>query len=115
MTRSVPAKFSLGLALGLACACVSCGGQGPKPNIYGDDPAEQIPGMKKAAREGDRKVVPELVKQLESDDAAIRFYAIESLKRLTGQDLGYRYFEDEPGRKDAVERWKAWEQTTAKP
>lgn len=49
-----------------------------------------------------------LVKSLESDDSAERFYAIEGLKRLTGDDLGYIYYADESARRPAVNRWKDW-------
>lgn len=49
-----------------------------------------------------------MVKDLDSDDPAVRFYAIGGLKRLTGQTFGYHYYEDEQQRRPALEKWKAW-------
>ena len=45
---------------------------------------------------------------LDSDDAAVRFYAITSLYKLTNQTLEYRYYDDVDERRPAVERWKQW-------
>lgn len=96
------------LFAGAMASMVSCGGPAPKPNVFSDDTGEAITGMKRAARERDLSVAPELIKDLDSDDPAIRFYAIEALQRMTQQDLGYEYFQDEDARKPAVERWKKW-------
>lgn len=87
---------------------ICCSGPAPKPNVFSDDTGEAITGMKRAARSKDRSALPELVKDLDSDDSAIRFYAIEALQQITGQDLGYQYYQDEDDRKPAVERWKKW-------
>jgi hypothetical protein len=73
-----------------------------------DDPGIKIPAIKKAVREKDRSVVPRLVEELSSDDPAVRFYAIGALEELTGQTLGYQYFEDDEGRKPAIQKWKKW-------
>jgi hypothetical protein len=51
---------------------------------------------------------PKLVRELESDDEAVRFYAIEKLKRETGHTFGYQYFVDEDRRAAAVQQWRAW-------
>lgn len=72
------------------------------------DPSVKIPGMKKAVRMHDREAVAQLVEDLDSDDPAVRFYSIEALERLTGNDLGYRYFDDEDARKPALARWQGW-------
>jgi hypothetical protein len=45
---------------------------------------------------------------LDDEDSAIRFAAISALKRMTGQDLGYRYYDGEYDRRAAVERWRQW-------
>jgi hypothetical protein len=72
------------------------------------DPAGSIPAMEIAADHHDWHAVPPMVKDLESDDPAIRFYAIEGLRRITGQTFGFRYYEDEGQRQPAVDRWKQW-------
>ncbi len=93
----------------------SCAAPQPTPDIHDEDPLNKIPGMKMAAREKDRSAIPQLVADLDSDDPAVRFYAIESLKRITGQTFDYEFFADEIRRKPALDRWRKWltEQTTA--
>ena len=39
---------------------------------------------------------------------AIRFYAIESLYRITGKTFDYHYYDDENERRPAVKRWQKW-------
>ena len=72
------------------------------------DPAANIPAIQAAARDKDYKAVPALVQQLKNDDPAVRFYAIRSLRTLTGQTLGFVYFDDPDARRAAVERWQRW-------
>ena len=79
-----------------------------KPSLTSDDPALKIPAIRESARAHDEKAVAQLVKDLDSDDAAIRLYAIRGLKEITGKTLGYRYYDDENQRKPALERWKLW-------
>jgi len=108
MKRVLGVILCRSLVAGAMASAISCGSPAPKPNVFSEDTGEAITGMKRAVREQDRSVVPELIKDLESDDPAIRFYAIEALQKLTNQDLGYEYFQDEDARKPAVERWKKW-------
>ena len=57
----------------------------------------------------DRSAVPQLVRDLDSDDPAVRFYTIQALRELTGQDFGYDYTDDdEEERKPAIGQWRAW-------
>jgi hypothetical protein len=77
-------------------------------SVAHDDPSVKIRGMKKAARERDVAVVRQLVKDLDSDDPAVRFYAIRSLGDLTGEDFGYRYYHDEVQRRESLGRWQEW-------
>jgi hypothetical protein len=72
------------------------------------DPSVKIRGMKKAARERDVAAIRQLVKDLDSDDPAVRFFAIHSLHDLTGHDLGYRYYHDENQRREPLGRWQEW-------
>lgn len=48
-----------------------------------------------------------LVSLLADRDAGVRMYAILSLRRLYGDDLGYRYYDPEALRAAAIERWRA--------
>lgn len=76
--------------------------------IGATDPAADIPAMQDAARAHDLAAVPALVDQLDSDDPAIRFYAIQSLRELTGNTFDYRYYDDAERRRPAVARWRRW-------
>lgn len=90
----------------IACVASGCG-QGP-PSVYDSDPAEKAPAIEIAVRNRDRRVIPQLVKDLENEDSAIRFYAIDGLRALTGENFGYRFFDDEEQRRPAVKRWQDW-------
>lgn len=72
------------------------------------DPSGKIPAIKDAVEARDLAAARQLIKDLESDDPAVRFFAIQGLQRLTGQTFGYRYFDDERARKPALEKWHAW-------
>jgi len=80
---------------------------GPKV-IASRDIDVKIPAIKRAVQDKDTTQLAELVKGLKSDDAAVRLYSIEGLQRMTGQDLGYRYYDDAEARKPALERWNKW-------
>ena len=67
-----------------------------------------IPAIKAAADSNDRKAIPRLVQCLDDRDSAIRFAAISALKRMTGQDFGYRYYDDEWNRRQAIAQWHQW-------
>ncbi len=72
------------------------------------DPSIKIPAIEVAVQGHDLKATPQLVRDLESDDPAVRFYAIEALHKLTGERFGYLYYADEEKRQPAVDQWKAW-------
>ena len=80
---------------------------GPKV-IASRELSVKIPAIKRAVDQKDMSEAAELVKELDDDDAAVRLFAIEGLQRLTGQRLGYHYYEDKEARKPAVERWNKW-------
>jgi len=88
----------------LTCGCVPREGQ----SIGAVDPLNNIPAIQRAAAEKDEKAVPALVDQLNSDDPAVRFYAIEALRRITGQTFDYVYYDEMDERKPAMERWRHW-------
>jgi hypothetical protein len=98
----------------LLCLSVSiillagCQGEGPKVGLKSDDPAGRMIAMKQAGQRRDAKAVPALVEGLSSDDPAERFYASEALERITGQTLGYHYYDSESAREQAVQNWKQW-------
>jgi hypothetical protein len=100
--RSICAVAALGVSLSAGCA----GSDAQIPGLTGAQ--RKIPAIKSAAETRDISAAPEMVKDLESDDPAVRFYAIEGLERLTGETFGYVYYDDELRRREAVMRWKRW-------
>jgi hypothetical protein len=81
--------------------------KGPR-TVKSDDPTVSIPAIKSDVRNRDQRDVAQMVVNLNDDDPAVRFYSIEGLQRLTGDDFGYRYWEDKDGRAAAVARWNQW-------
>lgn len=94
------------LVLSLLCGCLPA--PRPKPVLTDPDPSLKIPAIKLSVQNKDTSAAAQLVKDLNSDDPAVRFYAIEGLRKLTGEDFGYRYYDDTDAREPAIERWKAW-------
>ncbi|MBC8108830.1 MAG: hypothetical protein H7Z14_19760 [Anaerolineae bacterium] len=79
------------------------------PLVVSDpDPSIKIPAIKVAVADRDLSSVRQMVKDLESDDAAVRFYSIGGLRRLTGENFGYLYYEETEERRPATKRWQAW-------
>jgi hypothetical protein len=90
--------------------CLASGGCIPREaqSIGAIDPLNSIPAIQKAAAEREHKAVPALVVQLNNDDPAVRFYAIQALQRITGQTFDYVYYDEADARKPAIARWQQW-------
>jgi hypothetical protein len=86
---------------------VGCFGH-ESPSLTSPDPTLKIPAIKESVEKHDQRSEGQLVKDLDCDDPAVRFYAIQGLHRLTGQNFGYRYYDDEIQRLPALRRWQAW-------
>ena len=92
----------------LAIMLTGCSsGFGPK-SVSSEDPSSKIPAIKQSVNERDLGQCEQLIKDLDSDDPAVRFYSIGGLQRLTGQTFDYHYYDDETQRAPAIARWKAW-------
>lgn len=72
------------------------------------EPAARNSAIVRAGSQRDRDAVPDLVRMLDSDDAATRLLAIKALDRITGERLGYEAQASEPERLVAIERWTAY-------
>jgi hypothetical protein len=93
----------------IICVCIgSCTAPRGPMVVTDPDPSIKIPAIKIAVARKDLTTVRQLVKDLESDDAAVRFYAINGLRRLTGENFGYLYYEEAEERKPALKRWQMW-------
>jgi hypothetical protein len=97
------------LAVTECSALIGCIPAPRPPRVVTDpDPSVKIPAIKSAVESENLNVVRQLVKDLESDDPAVRLYAIEGLRKLTGEAFGYHYYDDADERKPALARWQAW-------
>lgn len=105
--------LSCALLVGLGATAGCTAPQAPRL-VTDDDLSGKIPAMKIAADTQDESAEPQLVQDLESDDPAVRFYAIEALKKLTGQTHDYVYYAPADQRMEAVQRWQQWLKNQAK-
>jgi hypothetical protein len=105
--RRIAGKVAPALAILLGVGACNFGPRG-QAVITDPDPANKIRAFKIAEEHKDMTAVRQLVKDLESDDPAVRFYAINTLQRLTNQTFGYQYFANEEQRAAAVQQWNAW-------
>jgi hypothetical protein len=94
----------------LLIVAVATGCQAPRGpvSINSSDPDLKIQAIKDDVCRKNDADIPKMVSDLKSDDAAIRFYAIQALRRLTHDDFGYRFYEDEDQRAPALARWQKW-------
>jgi hypothetical protein len=101
-------KFLATITVGAAMTAAGCQSDRGPISIDSDDPDRRILAVKRDVAEHSLKDAPGLVNGLSDDDAAVRFYCIEGLRRLTGEDFGYCYHEDPDRRAPAVSRWRQW-------
>jgi hypothetical protein len=82
---------------------------GPR-TVANEDLNIKIPAIRVAGQQKDLTAAPELVRDLESDDPALRMYAIRGLREMTGggTDFGYVYYADVEQRRPAVAKWRQW-------
>lgn len=97
----------------LAAGLVGLGGcVGSAPSVaaglQSDDPSQRINSAVEAGRSKDTNAVPLLVDRLSDSDSDVRFYAILSLQKITGTDMGYHYYDPAGQRDDAIGRWRQW-------
>lgn len=79
--------------------------------IDSDDPDLKIQAIHRDSCRKNTADVPTMVRYLNDDDPAIRFYAIQALRNMTHEDFDYRFYEDDDQRKPAIARWQAWLKT----
>lgn len=99
----------------LSVLAAGCAGPSIQPGFESVDPQERTAALLDAARAGDQSATPELIVMLESSDPAERMLADGALRRLTGQDFGYRHFDPEWKRAEAADAWRRWWQEQQTP
>ncbi len=77
-------------------------------DIHSADPCIRVRAAIYAGNLCDSRAVPLLVDRLDDEDEAVRMAAHESLKQITKQDFGYRYYDLPSVRAVAVEQWRKW-------
>ncbi len=97
------------IGVGLAgCWPAGLGRESLYARLQSADEPVRIEAVIEAGRTGDRGAVAYLVELLADEAAAVRLFAIESLRRITGQDFGYRSYADDAARREAIGRWRRW-------
>ena len=100
------------MAFLIPAAVVSAGCNGPEKGVaaglQGELSSERVTACIRAGQSRDKSVLPLLVERLEDTDADVRLFAINALKKITGQDLEYRYYASSADRGEAVLRWRQW-------
>lgn len=90
----------------IACGALGCA---PDPATGGFDsphPIGRLMATEDAARSHDRAAIPRLIEGLSSDDPAVRFMSIHTLRRLTDdRTFGYRHDAPAWERNQAAQRW----------
>lgn len=101
--------IALGMLVGILGSASGCG-LGPRNfrKIKHPSPLVRARALSLGDRRPSAQVIPALVARLDDPDPVVRLAAHEELKQRTGQDFGYVAWDEEPERKAAVERWRAW-------
>ncbi len=79
------------------------------------DPRVRMEASYQAAAAGRMDLMGALIENLEDRDESVRFFAGIALKRMTGQDFGYRSFGNLAARKSAIEKWRRWHENLQQP
>ena len=103
--------FILAVATGVAApaflAALGCGGAaGRRAQLASDNPLDRAAAIVQVYEARDRNAVQKLVNLLDDSSSAVRLYTILALRGLTGEDFGYRYYDNEVARAASVRRWR---------
>ena len=98
----------LALAGGALGVMAGCRPRAPRQPLLDTDPIFVIPAIRNVADADRLRDAPRLIELLESEDAAVRLAAINSLRDLTGEDFGYHFWQRAGERGPAVDRWRQW-------
>ena len=98
---------SVVLLAALTAGCLS-GRQETLTRLRTDNPRVQTWAIDDVIRSGDKTLVVELIRLLDSDDEAVRFMAAAGLHRLTGHDVKSRGTARPEQRAKSIEEWGQW-------
>ncbi|HYE03775.1 MAG TPA: HEAT repeat domain-containing protein [Phycisphaerales bacterium] len=80
----------------------------PEPTFEAPDPGTRLRALERAVASDDRRSIPNLITLLDSDDPAVRLFAVLALRDMTGTTMGYEHAAPEQERRAAADRWEAW-------
>ncbi len=97
----------------MALCLGACGACGPRERqlsqrLTDDNPDVRRQAVVEAGQTLDEQAVPRLVDCLEDPEIDVRFFAILALERITGETMGYKYYDNPCSRRQAVTRWRQW-------
>ncbi len=96
--------------LALTAAIPACAPRAEEGGFDSPNPAAKLYAIHDAGQARDADAVPHLIEQLNSDDPAVRMYAINALERITGRRMDYSPYAPPHQRRQAIQRWvQAWE------
>jgi hypothetical protein len=108
LRAAVMTVFAVACGAAVLAPTTGCARGRVTPAIRSADPSEKIPGIVRAVRKRDLPKARHMVKDLSSDDPAVRMFAIGGLRRLTGETFGYNYYDHEEVREPAEKKWQEW-------
>lgn len=117
LRAGLPAQFLARFLAQLPACLLACVLAGPLAGCADPDsavgfnepsPAARIRAIRQAARTDDGAAIAPLINLLESDDPAERYFAIETLREITGKTFGYEFTAGRAERQPAVREWAAW-------
>ena len=86
-----------------------CGNPGQlQADLQHEDPSVRMKAICKAGNAADKSAAPFLVDRLTDSQKDVRFFSIIALKRVTGQTMGWNYYDPPDERDQAVQRWRQW-------
>ena len=94
--------------LGAAASLVGCQDPRGPARVSSDDPDLKILAIKQDVSRHNEDDIAKMVEGLQSDDAAVRFYCIQGLGRLTNDNFGYVFYERDDQRAPALAHWQKW-------
>ena len=110
--------YGRGIQLGAALiAMLFIAGCTVSPDPVGDvmtslqstNPSLRTRAVVKAGNEQDTRAIPLLIDRLEDSDLGVRMFAGMALRKITGEDMEWRFYEPGYTRQEAVKRWRQWQ------
>jgi outer membrane murein-binding lipoprotein Lpp len=80
----------------------------PPPDLASPVPSARIEAIGDASKHPSPQELKGLIAQLDSDDPAVRVFAIAALEHATGQRRGYDPADPPRLREEAADRWQKW-------